>query len=127
MQNPPVQVEQRSNKCGAAVAAGIAFCGRCGAALSVVNVVQPIQSYGVREYRRTCRQCGKVWHSLVSRETQIKRSENAKVCNVIAQCCNPAAQLQASRNVDANRSEITRLRQCPICSSANYNEVILGR
>jgi len=69
--------------------------------------------------------CGKVWHSLVARETQISRNEQANNCNVAAQCCNPAAQLQAKRNVEANQSELARLRQCPNCQSTNYHQVII--
>ena len=78
-----------------------------------------------QEYRRTCQACGKVWHSLVAREQDIQRSSSANSCNVCAQMCNPSAQLQASRNLDANKSEITRLRQCPNCGSAAYIEEIV--
>jgi len=125
MQNPPVQLEQRCNQCGASLAAGTAFCGRCGAALLMVNIPQPSQYVAMREYRRTCRQCGKVWHSLASREKQLQQSKRSSSCAEVTQCCNPTARLQARRNVDANISEINRLRQCPICSSGNYDEVIL--
>lgn len=79
---------------------------------------------GPREYKRTCRSCGKVWHSLVSREEQIKRDEQSNNCNVCANCCNPSAQLQAKRNVEANQSELYRLKRCPECGSVNYDEII---
>jgi hypothetical protein len=80
---------------------------------------------GTQEYRRTCMVCGKVWHSLVAREAQISRNEKANTCNAVGQCCNPAAQLQAKRNLEANQSEIAQLHQCPNCHSANYQEVII--
>ena len=78
-----------------------------------------------KEYRRTCNACGKMWHSLVSREQQIERDEKANNCQVCAQCCNPSAQLQAKRNVEANQSELSRLRACPECKSSNYNEEVV--
>jgi len=78
-----------------------------------------------QEYRRVCSQCGTVWHSLVSRERQIEGSNKASGCNVCAQMCNPSAQLQASRNLEAGRSELTRLRQCPKCLSASYSEILI--
>lgn len=80
---------------------------------------------GHKEYKRTCRSCSKVWHSLLSREDQIKRDEESNNCNVCAQCCNPSAQLQAKRNVEANQSELSRLKRCPECGSANYDEIIV--
>ncbi len=80
-----------------------------------------------QEYQRQCQACGKVWHSLVSREKQIASDNKSNTCNVIAQgCgCNPAAQLQAKRNAEANQSEIANLKKCPQCGSANYNERII--
>lgn len=81
----------------------------------------------VQEYRRKCQMCGKVWHSLVQREAQIHSSQKAHACAAIGNCCGPSgAQLQASRNLDANTSELTRLRQCPSCGSANYTEILVG-
>ncbi|MDA7909219.1 hypothetical protein N9B68_01855 [bacterium] len=85
----------------------------------------------VGEYRRTCRACGKVWHSLKSRESQLKRQEFAGGCDVVGQACNPgtmcspSARLQATRNQEENRSEIVRLKRCPECNSSNYDEVVV--
>lgn len=79
----------------------------------------------MQEYQRQCQSCGKMWHSLVAREKQIGQSEKANCCNSVAQCGNPAAQLQASGNLDRNRSELQRLRSCPDCGSANFNERIV--
>ena len=78
-----------------------------------------------REYQRTCKNCGKVWHSLVSRERQLKGKEFCSNCDVVAQCCNPSAQLQAERNRDASQSELSRLQRCPNCGSSNYYEEIV--
>ena len=81
----------------------------------------------VREYRRTCRICGKVWHSLASRESQLKKQEADSNCAIAANCCNPheAAMLQAKRNQQASQSEIARLKRCPECGSANYDEALV--
>lgn len=79
----------------------------------------------IKEYRRTCRVCGKVWHSLVKRENQIKRDTFLNACQGFNYCCNPGASLQANRNISANESEISRLRKCPECQSTNYSEEII--
>lgn len=42
-----------------------------------------------------------------------------------AQMCNPSAQLQAKRNEEENRSELSRLNSCPECKSSNYDEEIV--
>jgi len=80
-----------------------------------------------REYQRTCRTCGKVWHSLASRERQLKGNEFCSNCDVVGQgCgCNPSAQLQAQRNLEASQSELSRLQRCPNCGSSNYYEKIV--
>lgn len=88
----------------------------------------------MQEYQRQCQACGKVWHSLVSREKQIgisKTSNSMQMSGSSMQSCGSCGQvgtannLQASRNLDANRSEIQRLKSCPQCGSANYNERII--
>lgn len=79
----------------------------------------------MQEYRRTCNACGKIWHSLVTRENQVVKSGQTDALNVCAQMCNASAQQQAKRNFDANQSEIVRLRQCPQCGSSSYNEVLV--
>ena len=79
----------------------------------------------VQEYRRTCRQCGKVWHSLASREKQVQAQMKSNRCQAIAQCSNPGASLQAKRNMEANLSEYARLHQCPQCQSQNYEETVI--
>ena len=79
----------------------------------------------VREYRRTCLSCGKVWHSLVSREKQIAQDQKSNKCAEIGQCCNPSARLQARRNVEAGESELSRLKRCPECQSGRYKEEVV--
>jgi len=84
---------------------------------------RPRSSIG--EYRRKCNMCGKIWHSLASREKQITKQENCSNCEVVANCCNPAAQIQAKRNQQASQSEYDRLRKCPECGSQNYSEELV--
>jgi len=79
----------------------------------------------VEEYRRTCRVCGKIWHSLLDREKVIKNDVKNNQCEGITTCCNPAARIQVQRNIAAQDSEISRLRTCPVCKSANYSEEIV--
>lgn len=79
----------------------------------------------VGEYRRTCRSCGKIWHSLLSRERQLNYQEFSSSCDSVAHCCNPSARLQAQRNQHDNQAEIVRLKRCPECNSSNYDEVVV--
>ena len=79
----------------------------------------------VKEYKRKCNECGKVWHSLALREKEISKEVGCNQWNAIANCCNPSAQLQAKRNVDANQTELDKLRKCPNCASQNYHEEVL--
>jgi hypothetical protein len=85
-----------------------------------------------REYRRTCRSCGSVWHSLVRRERKLKSERSSAQCNA---CCNscgtcfPSSIWTASgshagwRNVSNNAdSELDRLRRCPSCMSSFYSQ-----
>lgn len=84
-----------------------------------------------REYRRTCRACRTVWHSLVSREQAVAVSGCADaglMCNSISMCSSPgkdAAFAQHGRNMDANSAELARLQSCPRCGSSAYDQEIV--
>ena len=83
------------------------------------------------EYKRTCQVCGKIWHSLIARENQVAQNIKSNNCNRgLAICsCNPVGNAEAAqltRNIEANQSEIQRLRSCPQCSSVNYREEIVS-
>jgi len=88
----------------------------------------------VKEIRRTCRNCGTTWHSLKSRETQIKLGIASDIFGGMAgasqQCsscgmCGGTRTAQSNRNVDANQGELDRLKSCPQCGSHNYYEELL--
>lgn len=79
----------------------------------------------IKEYKRTCKRCGKMWHSLVSREKRLAFSYKAKSCSAAAFCCHPTESQLASRNAGADESEYVRLRKCPECGSSNYEEQIV--
>lgn len=85
----------------------------------------------VQEYKRTCRECGKVWHSLVSREIQLSNAaftgkmgafgsnmQAASTCYM----CGGGRAAQMDRNVAATESELDRLKSCPDCKSKNYSD-----
>ncbi|KAF5091262.1 hypothetical protein DSECCO2_05140 [anaerobic digester metagenome] len=87
----------------------------------------------VKEYRRTCKQCNTVWHSLVKRESNLKwyacsqgiatgfSPSHLCTCGM----CSGAERAQREKNVYDERSEIERLKSCPNCGSKNYNEEII--
>ncbi len=113
-------------------------CPKCGRPMNSMNafpapmVRQTISP--MAEYRRTCRACGKVWHSLVSREKEITNRDlqdaltgftgavtGCQTCGM----CGTSTMAQADRNRAANKSELQRLKSCPNCSSANYTEELV--
>lgn len=91
----------------------------------------------IQEYKRTCNSCGKVWHSLVSREREmedINSTYESKRANSLwglirgkpvrgrdMACC--------SSNIDMKNKEsgtnLENLRKCPNCGSKNYTEDIV--
>lgn len=87
----------------------------------------------ISEFKRTCNECGKVWHVLQSREQQLKKDLKSNNCSEITSAigmCGGDNQFQAmsvntqaKRNQHALTNEITRLKECPNCQSGNYNEV----
>src|SRR5215213_2122354 len=88
----------------------------------------------MQEYQRQCMGCGKVWHSLVSREKALstkQAGDTLMMCGSAMQSCGSCGtvgsgtQAQASRNLDANAAELHRLRSCPQCGSASYQERII--
>lgn len=107
------------------------------------NPKKPLQTYeelpqktasNLVEYRRTCQVCGKVWHSLISREKKVVSSQKSDLCMMCAgalQVCGGRAvsgsvtHTQASKNLSAKQSELHRLRSCPQCNSVNYKEEII--
>ena len=81
----------------------------------------------VKEYKRKCNECGKVWHSLVSREKKLSESETCSNCVQGFTACggNLGAATQAQRNADANSKNLEKLRKCPKCGSRNYEEEVI--
>lgn len=87
----------------------------------------------VQEYRRTCNQCGTVWHSLVKRESSFKSyaltegfagacsPSNVMSCGM----CGGAERSQSRKNIQDEKSEIERLQTCPKCRSKDYKEEIV--
>jgi uncharacterized Zn finger protein len=88
----------------------------------------------MQEYRRTCRNCGTIWHSLVEREKAIESASTAyrlgALGGIMQSCgtcgmCGEQSKTQNVRNLDAHQSELFRLRSCPNCGSINYYQELL--
>jgi predicted nucleic-acid-binding Zn-ribbon protein len=76
------------------------------------------------EYKRTCKECGKIWH--VSKE-EIEELKQNKKQNSIAGALtaltgNLAASAQANRNKSSQKNRLKELNSCPNCNSQNYEE-----
>jgi len=91
-----------------------------------------------QEYKRICNSCGKVWHSLKSREDSLRSTTSFYNCS---QAIIGGMQMgsgatssgstglgtqgtQAGRNAQAADSELASLKKCPHCGSSNYKEEI---
>lgn len=79
-----------------------------------------------QEYQRTCKRCGTVWHSLVEREKTIEANNGQ-----FAQFCSAVGAAERGTRVSMDliqqdeKNELTRLRKCPKCLSAAYDEKIV--
>lgn len=87
----------------------------------------------VAEFKRTCNQCGKVWHVLASRENYLEREDTCNSCN---QCSSALGTMggnyvswgtwtQTKRNEHAIKAEKTKLKQCPDCHSSDYSQMTI--
>ncbi|WP_394339122.1 zinc-ribbon domain-containing protein [Methanoculleus sp. UBA430] len=105
--------------CGSEAPSNANFCVSCGSS----DLFDPESQ--VSEYKRTCNQCGKVWHSLKSREDEIKRgiqnNKNAQLCNM----CDANAENKRKQDLNTYTTELDRLKTCSQCSSRDYSEVIV--
>lgn len=86
----------------------------------------------VKEYKRKCKECGKVWHVLASREKEINKRIKINFCESgVNECgtCGTAQGIgnraQIARNTDQNKTELDKIKQCPNCGSHNYKEEII--
>jgi tetratricopeptide (TPR) repeat protein len=105
------------------------YCPKCLQIVNNLKISNPT-SY-VQEYRRTCGNCGKVWHSLVQREKKIESGIQFDKTFCLCNTCSggkssDAVISQSKRNIDAQSSTLDDLRKCPNCGSINYNEEILS-
>ena len=79
----------------------------------------------VREVRRTCMRCGKVWHSSIQRENQVISFAKDGAWLGLFNLFNDTARAQWTHNTESNFETIHRMRSCPECGSVNYNEQIV--
>lgn len=111
---------RKCSKCGnAPIGSNVKFCNKCGSA-------EIFDTEGkVSEYKRTCNECGTVWHSLQSREEtlkkQIKDNKSAECCNM----CDQNARNKAASEIRSCESELERLKKCPKDQSGNYKEELI--
>ncbi len=87
----------------------------------------------VQEYKRTCKACGKVWHSLVMREKMMKKNscdECGETFELCGGCSDSNSRLQWKGNIEARdrerQSQMNDLTTCPNCGSSNYSEEIIS-
>lgn len=84
----------------------------------------------VAEYKRTCKECGKVWHSLIEREKQINPNKFCDEDNCgqfSGGCCGGpnAASAQYRKNVQDRENSLQNLQRCPQCNSSHHTTTIV--
>jgi len=80
----------------------------------------------IKEYKRKCNECGKMWHSLVSRETEIqKQIRSSGLVGAGMACGSPSTSAQSIRTGQEQQNVLSKLRKCPKCGSANYKEEVI--
>jgi hypothetical protein len=80
------------------------------------------------EFKRKCNECGKVWHSLKSREEKIAKdlAHSSSMSGSFLTCCGDSATVsQYKRNKLAEQDSLEKLKSCPHCGSHNYTETEL--
>jgi len=84
----------------------------------------------VAEYKRTCNECGKVWHSLVGREASLDPNnwlccdqDRIGECSTCGEISGRSAQY--GRNIQSREDSLSQLRRCPDCHSNNFREEII--
>ena len=90
-------------------------CHHCKKRVEFSKPVEFDPKKHVKEYKRKCNECGKVWHTLAAREKEVEKQMKSNNFQILANCCNPGAQLQAKRNVEAGASDLNNLKKCPDC------------
>jgi ribosomal protein S27AE len=105
--------------CGKQVPSNVKFCTSCGSSDIFDSDKQ------VSEYKRTCNECGKTWHSLSKRENEIfkgiKGVKNAQCCTM----CDANARKESQAKLNTYENEIERLKKCPQCGSGNFKEELI--
>ena len=101
----------------------ISLIAPCAAANCSSAISDNPRSNPMKEYKRTCKACGSVWHSLVAREQQIISAN--KTTAWTSMCGGPAGVAGGNIEISARKSELASLHKCPKCGSANYNEEVI--
>lgn len=79
----------------------------------------------VAEFRRECNACGKLWHSLATRELEIAKKASHNACMAIGDASNSSANAQRYLNQHTLESSLEQLKKCPECHSGNYQETVV--
>jgi len=81
----------------------------------------------VSEYRRTCNSCGKIWHSLTSREKQLEQEIATHGFLQSSSACagHYGVTMLSAESQKSCEDLLYDLRRCPNCCSNNYEEEIL--
>jgi hypothetical protein len=79
------------------------------------------------EIRRSCKYCGKVWHSSTLRESDLVSGIGWDTGIGLANFREGSgAYLQSRRNAQSQREILENLQRCPNCGSTRYIEEIVG-
>lgn len=87
----------------------------------------------VKEFKRTCNECKKTWHSLSEREEELKSRLNpckAACCGTTepvgcTECRKGCFGVAGPDSAETLDKTLDSLKKCPNCGSGNYSEEII--
>jgi Zn finger protein HypA/HybF involved in hydrogenase expression len=82
-----------------------------------------VQQGRAREFQRTCRRCGTVWHSRISHERSLGFNRAWGALGLFVQRGNPGMQVFSGITANQAASELQQTRRCPKCNSSAYSEI----
>ena len=105
--------------CGKSLGPDAKFCPVCGKS----DILDPEKQ--VTEYKRTCNECGKTWHSLSKREKEVAKNIKSTKSTQCCTMCDARARNESQAKLNTYQNELERLKKCPQCGSGNFKEELI--
>jgi len=119
--------QQHCQSCGAMSGRDEAYCPKCGKPIALGPSSPPLATQGIQiqEYKRTCKACGRTWHSSVAIEKRLKVQGVTSNMMAATSIFNPLLNVVAIKNVRSIQGSLDKLKSCPDCGSHSYIETLV--